>query len=129
MYAGQPGAVGQDANGFAIFPDYSTGFQALQNQITLDASRGLSIQQFTSKYAPASAGNDPTGYAQTLAASQGLSISDPLALAVYGSPAAAGGGLVDGSGVDLASMFPSDAMSIALWGVGALLLFKMISGR
>src|SRR4029077_16794003 len=32
-YAGQPGATGQDAQGFAIFPDAESGFQALYNQL------------------------------------------------------------------------------------------------
>jgi hypothetical protein len=33
-FAGQAGAIGADANGFAIFPDPATGMQALQNQLT-----------------------------------------------------------------------------------------------
>lgn len=33
-FAGQPGAIGKDAQGFAIFPDDATGFQALYNQLT-----------------------------------------------------------------------------------------------
>jgi hypothetical protein len=33
-YAGQAGAVGKDAAGFAIFPDPATGMQALYNQLT-----------------------------------------------------------------------------------------------
>ena len=32
-YAGQPGAIGQDSAGFAIFPDDATGFTALDNQL------------------------------------------------------------------------------------------------
>jgi hypothetical protein len=32
-FAGQSGATGQDSAGFAIFPDASTGFQALYNQL------------------------------------------------------------------------------------------------
>ena len=34
-FAGQGGAVGQDPQGFAIFPDDPTGFQALYNQLAL----------------------------------------------------------------------------------------------
>lgn len=73
-YAGQPGAVGVDPAGFAIFPDYATGYQALLNQISLDASRGLTFSQFTAKYAP----DAPANYAANLAAAAGLSPSDPL---------------------------------------------------
>jgi len=38
-YAGQTNATGQDENGFAIFPDPATGFEALYAQIDLDKSR------------------------------------------------------------------------------------------
>ena len=81
MYAGQPGATGQTAAGFAIFPTYQAGYQALQNQIALDASRGLTISQFANKYAPAAGGNDPASYAAQLAAATGLSVNDPLSMA------------------------------------------------
>ncbi len=86
-YAGQPGATGVDANGFAIFPDYATGLQALDNQITLDASRGQTIAQFTSIYAPASDNNNPTSYAAQIASAAGLSPSDLLSAAIGGSSA------------------------------------------
>lgn len=125
MYAGQPGSIGADPNGFAIFPDFQTGWQALLNQISLDASRGLSIFQFTSKYAPAAAGNDPTAYANSLAAATGVSPSDSLAAALAGSPSSSGG-LLDTSGLDLSSILPSDPMSWLVWGsVGALVLVLM----
>lgn len=80
-YAGQPGAIGQDANGFAIFPTVAAGTQALDNQIALDASRGLTIQQFAAKYAPAQDSNNPASYAAQIAAATGLSVSDPLSAA------------------------------------------------
>lgn len=32
-FAGQPGAIGRDSAGFAIFPDDGTGYQALTNQL------------------------------------------------------------------------------------------------
>ena len=94
MYAGQPGATGADAQGFAIFPDYQTGLNALNNQIALDASRGMTIQQFAHSYAPAAGGNNPTSYAAQLASASGLSVNDPLSSA-------------SGGGFDLSSLFPS----------------------
>jgi hypothetical protein len=98
MYVGQPGAT-QGANGLAVFSSYDAGYQALLNQINLDASRGETISQFTAKYAPASAGNDPTSYANTIASAAGLSPSDPLSAALASS---------DGSAaLDLSSVFPS----------------------
>lgn len=101
MYAGQSGAIGQDAQGFAIFPDYQTGLTALDNQITLDASRGQSISQFTNIYAPASDGNNPTSYAAQIAAAAGLSPSDSLSAAIGGTSDTSSGG------VDLSSVLPS----------------------
>jgi hypothetical protein len=101
MYAGQPGATGQDPQGFAIFPDYQTGLTALDNQITLDASRGQTISQFTSIYAPASDGNNPTSYANSIASAAGLSPSDSLSAAIAGT----GSSAVMASTPDLSSTF------------------------
>lgn len=56
-YVGQTGAIGQDAQGFAVFPDLSTGQAALNAQINLDSSRGLTLGQFIAKYAPPSENN------------------------------------------------------------------------
>jgi hypothetical protein len=108
MYAGQPGATGQDPQGFAIFPDYQTGLTALDNQITLDASRGQTIAQFTSIYAPASDGNNPTSYAASIASATGLSPSDSLSAAIANGSSST----VDtSSGVDLSSVLPSIDLS------------------
>ena len=49
-YAGQKGAVGSDNRGFAVFDTVNSGFEALRNQIKLDASRGKSIRQFIYGY-------------------------------------------------------------------------------
>ena len=87
VYANQPGATGASSSGFAVFPTYQAGYQALLNQISLDASRGLTIAQFAQKYAPASDGNDPASYAAQIAAATGLSVNDPLALADSGTVA------------------------------------------
>lgn len=93
--AGQPGCT--PVGNFCSFPDYATGLQALDNQISLDASRGLTISQFTAKYAPAAAGNDPTSYAAQIAAAAGLSPSDPLSAAIAGASS---------STFSLADLFP-----------------------
>jgi hypothetical protein len=109
MYAGQPGATGQTAAGFAIFPSYQAGYQALQNQIALDASRGLTISQFASKYAPAQDGNDPTSYAAQIAAATGLSVNDPLSSADTSMLAAA----IPASSPDLSSASDVSSFSSA----------------
>lgn len=82
-FMSQPGAspVTIGSYTWACFPTYDAGYQALLNQISLEASRGLTIEGFTEKYAPASAGNDPQSYAQKIAAAVGLSPDDPLSLA------------------------------------------------
>lgn len=78
IYAGQSGAVKGDG-GFAEFPTYDDGLQALYNQIQLYASRGMTIQDMMNVYAPAGDGeNDPTGYAYTIAAALGASPDTPL---------------------------------------------------
>lgn len=50
-FAGQKGAK-QGEGGFARFPTPEEGYMALKNQIKLDASRGLTLAKFISKYAP-----------------------------------------------------------------------------
>lgn len=106
VYVGQAGATGADANGFAIFPSYAAGLQALDDQIQLYAGRGLSIQGMMNIYAPASDGNDPNSYASQIASALGvdpstslLSLSLPL-----GVPAAPA---LDLSSLDLSSLSSS----------------------
>lgn len=73
-YVGQPSAVGKDSNNFCIFPDYSTGFDALKRMVK-NACMGKSdvyfptdsIYNFFSKYAPASDKNNPKLYAEAVA--------------------------------------------------------------
>jgi hypothetical protein len=78
IYAGQTGAVVGDG-GFAKFPTYQDGLNALYNQIQLYASRGMTIQDMMNVYAPAGdGGNDPTGYAETIAAAVGATPDTPL---------------------------------------------------
>ena len=40
VYVGQPGAIGADSRGFAIFPTLAAGQAAEANQISLDINRG-----------------------------------------------------------------------------------------
>lgn len=55
-YAGQAGAS-SGHGGFALFSTVEAGFNALVNQIKLDAGRGLSLSAFISKFAPPSENN------------------------------------------------------------------------
>ena len=79
IYAGQAGAT-PGAGGFAQFGSYQDGLDALNNQIQLYASRGLTIQGMMNVYAPATqAGNTPTLYASNVAGALGVAPDTPLA--------------------------------------------------
>ena len=84
IYVGQAGAT-QGTGGFAAFPSYDAGYQALLNQIQNYANRGLTIDQMMAIYAPAGQGsNNPSSYAQTIASNLGVSTSTPVSAAISG---------------------------------------------
>ena len=88
------GQTGTDASGFAIFPDATTGYAALDHQIQLNADRGLSLDTFFGGqrdpltgavipggypgYAPAADSNNPGQYSQTVAGWLGIDPNTPL---------------------------------------------------
>lgn len=84
-YVKQPEATGKDNDGFAIFPTYSFGFDALKKMVR-NAATGksqvytpiMSIVAFFRKYAPAFDSNNPDHYAKVVADACGLSIFDPI---------------------------------------------------
>jgi|SRR5271155_3592998 len=91
MYAGQSGAT-KGTNGFAVFPTYQDGYNALLNQLNIYANQGLTINQMMAKYAPAYdnngnpiPGNNPTLYASTIAGSLGVSPNTTVADALAGT--------------------------------------------
>ena len=77
---GQSGTSG----GYAVFPDASTGFAALENQIELNIARGLTLNQFFgggggyAGYAPSADNNNPSAYAAQVAAWLGIDANTPL---------------------------------------------------
>ena len=79
-FANQAGATGADSRGFAIFPDYATGRDALAAQISLDLKRNpnQTLLDFISKYSPATDSNNPLAYASYVAKKLGASITDSL---------------------------------------------------
>jgi hypothetical protein len=117
-YAGQAGAV-PGAGGFAAFPSYDAGYQALLNQINLNASSGMTIAQFTAQYAPASDGNDPAGYAAMIANAAGVSVNDPLSAAIDPST---------GLPLDTSSVGGMDDTTLTLLAVGAALALAYLLG-
>ena len=124
VYAGQYGAS-PGAGGFASFPTYAAGFNALENQINLDAVRGsdlngnptTTLNELIASWAPASAGNDTSSYVTNVASQTGF---DPSAnLFSLGSSDA-------GSGVDLSSIGISSPVPAGLAIAGAALLALLV---
>lgn len=116
VYAGQPGAT-LGAGGFASFPSYSAGYQALENQITLDVTRGTDVNgnpvttvgQLISSWAPPSE-NDTATYIANVSASTGF---DPNA-----SLSSLGAGTLDFSTVDTAGVSGSLDSTVDLSSLG-----------
>jgi len=134
IYAGQTGATPVTVGGttWASWPTYDAGYQGLLNQIALDASRGLTISQFTAKYAPAGQGsNDPVTYAANIAAATGLTPNSPLSAAASGSAApfyVDTGIVADTSGQNVPdfSSLLSDPWTLAIGGLAAGLLLVAV---
>ena len=76
-FVGQVGAT-MGEGGFAKFESPEAGYQALQSQISLDASRGQTLSQFINKYAPPTE-NDTNLYIQQAQQQLGVSANTPLA--------------------------------------------------
>lgn len=145
MAAGQPGCTAT-SSGLCYFQSFADGWNALLNQISLDASRGLTISQFTAKYAPAAAGNDPVTYADNIASAVGLSPSDSLSTAITQDGSTASDatsyltqGLQDlsstlnpsGDGVDLSSIGLGvvDPTVLIVGGVGLLIAMWVVTRK
>jgi hypothetical protein len=80
-----PGMTGKDAAGYAIFPDSATGFTALNNQVSLNIDRGLSLQTFIGGqtgvypgYAPSADNNNVQNYVSFLSGKLGIDPNTPL---------------------------------------------------
>jgi hypothetical protein len=81
-----PGQIGTSGQGFAIFPDASTGWSALDSQIQYNISLGLNMNQFFAGeagvypgYAPSVDSNNPAQYASNVASWMGVDTTTPLA--------------------------------------------------
>lgn len=81
-FVGQPGAVkgdpAQDGGNWAKFNSPEEGLQALAAQIKHDAGKGLTVQEFVTKYAPPSS-NDTKTYLQQFMQDTGAKPLDSLA--------------------------------------------------
>jgi hypothetical protein len=113
IFVGQAGAT-QGAGGFASFPSYDAGYQALLNQIQNYANRGLTIDQMMNLYAPAGQGNNnPTAYASTIASALGVSTDTTVANAL------AGAGSTADTGISTAGVLSTDPFSSAATDLGS----------
>lgn len=125
VYVGQSGAT-IGAGGFAKFPTYQAGYDALTRQIGLYAGRGMTVEDMMGVYCPASSpGCNPTSYANTVAGALGVSPNTLVSDALNGSVPDPGDDSVPNSGdVELAGMTLSPteiAFGIAV-GLTALFL-------
>jgi hypothetical protein len=118
-FAGQPGAIGQDSAGFAIFPDDATGFQALYNQLAkyVRDFPGYSLLQIMAHYlGQASPTTDAQGnsftYANAVAGELGVDVNVTLADLSSGDTTASDGGPVPGDGGMLGMAIVG---ALALW--------------
>jgi hypothetical protein len=138
-----PGQIGT-SGGFAVFPDAATGWAALDNQVQVNADRGLTLNEFFAGkpgvyagYAPSSDANNPAAYAAFVASQTGADPNTPLNSLLAGSPAAApsdGSTPADSSspfdwtgGVDTSSGSDSSGLVIGLAVAAAGLLVWMAS--
>ena len=149
VFAGQPGAT-PGAGGFAAFASYGDGYNALVNQINLDAVRGTDVNgnptttvgELIASWAPASdPRNNTPAYVSSVAGQTGYSPSDnllslgstdsaipaaldnsqPLTGEVLTDPVPA-----DFSAVDLSAVDGSGGVSPLVWlGAGIVAVFLL----
>lgn len=134
VYAGQPGASGVPGQ-IATFDTYDDGYNALVNQLGLYASGSCAscngqpqtIAGTFQIYAPGSVpGNNPTGYANNVAAALGVSTDTPLSSVLTGDTSAL-------PSVDLSSLLssgsidPTTAIAVGVLVLGLALLVVMRS--
>lgn len=74
------GATGADSGGFAKFPSYEAGRKAQEKLLFESAGyKDKTIKEAIQKWAPSFDGNDPDGYAGTIAKAAGVPVDTPLA--------------------------------------------------
>jgi hypothetical protein len=71
------GAIGKDKDGFAIFPDVNTGYQAIGELLDSSSYRNLTAEKAMYRYAPPADKNDTKAYVNFLAKS-GVPINKKL---------------------------------------------------
>lgn len=113
-YTKSLGATGAGSKGIAIFPDDQTGLSAEDSLVSTYAAKGLTIDQLSENWAPATApGNDantPSTWASNVASYLGVSGSTPTqALAGQSQGPGVTGKIKDLASGVLQNAFPSGA--------------------
>jgi hypothetical protein len=136
-----PGQIGTSAQGFAIFPDPETGWNALDSQIQSNINLGVDLNGFIAGqpgvypgYAPSSDNNNTAAYVSYLSSSlnipaSGTPLSQLQASYDSGSPAASSGSLLSpdlASGSDSTDLGASIDMTPFLVAAGVLAAALMI---
>lgn len=116
-------------DGYARFPDYATGMNALRSQVQRNIDRGLTLQEFFggkpgvyAGYAPAADANNPQSYARTVAGWLGISTDAPLNQISSGAPVAAAGGSSPGFELPAVVNFGADGSGVPPAAVAALVI-------
>jgi hypothetical protein len=136
-YAGQAGATGQDSQGFAIFPDATTGWSALYNQLQVYVNNfpGYSLLQIMAHYlgqpTPTSdSQGNAYNYADYVSSSLGVDSGTTLAELASNSalPADGSGSSTSDSSSDGTQILGIDPMWLAAGAVGiGVVLFWVLS--
>ncbi len=124
-FANQPGAT-LGEGGFAKFSSPDAGFAAAENQISLDASRGLSVSDFINKFAPLSE-NNTSGYIGMFTSMLGVSSSDKLSSLISSDgivEASNTGSDISNSLTDTITGIDPTSLGIGIVVVAGLLLLK-----
>lgn len=93
------GAVGS-SGGYAVFPDYATGYAALTGLIQSPGYWNLTLTQFFAKYAPSADNNNPAAYAASVANMLGVDPNTPISQLAAGDGGSPSGGSDTGGGSD-----------------------------
>ena len=74
------GQIGVDSDGFAVFGTSDAGWNALYTNLNTHIGNNptQTLADYIAQYAPANDGNDPTSYADNVAAALGVDSSDQL---------------------------------------------------
>jgi hypothetical protein len=126
-YAQNYGAVPGDG-GFAKFPDYGTGYAALQHQVQVDAGRGDSFYDLTYSWLGSGQGGDWRSYAETIAGSLGV---DPSSRVQDTLTATDSGSFPVQAGSDPVNVFPEtgpvSTNAVVILGLAALVGVLVLS--